>query len=61
MCLMYSTYFFPKKHYFALASKQNTIEFNPNPQSDRNIQPRGTTPELVRKQQKLMRPLSVNV
>ena len=46
--------FFPIKHYFTLVSKQNTIEFNPNPQWDQNIQPGGTTPELVRKHQKLM-------
>ena len=50
--------FFPKKHYFALVSKQNTIEFNQNPQWDQNIQPRGTTPKLVRKQWKFVQPLS---
>ena len=43
-------------HY--VVSKQRTIEFNQNPQRDQNIQSRGTTLELLRKQQKLVWHLS---
>ena len=50
-------FFYPKKYYFILISKQITPKFSPKPHWDQYIEHGGTTPKPTKNPTKLTRPL----